>query len=165
MIYTWNVQIDALFHLPFSDLRSNQYSLSRYEISRKSRQNDRVSIATQQLFIQLQIGEWEMREGIKMHISYINFVAILWELRYLIPARNVDFWGGVFCGNLFQRISSESEPDAEPKLEFESVGNTNDNNITVYALEKIKSFARDNWYIVVAQCVWWLASIVGLHQG
>jgi len=32
MIHTWNVQIDALFHLPFSDLRLHQYSLSCFEI-------------------------------------------------------------------------------------------------------------------------------------
>jgi len=32
MIYTWNVQIDALVHLPFLDLRSDQYLLSRFEI-------------------------------------------------------------------------------------------------------------------------------------
>ena len=35
MIYTWNVQIDALFHLLFSDLWSDQYSLSRCEIKPK----------------------------------------------------------------------------------------------------------------------------------
>jgi len=35
LIYTWNVQIDALFHLPFSDLRWDQYSLSRFEIKLK----------------------------------------------------------------------------------------------------------------------------------
>jgi hypothetical protein len=35
MIYTWNVQIDSLFHLPFSDLWSDQYSSSRCEIKPK----------------------------------------------------------------------------------------------------------------------------------
>ena len=35
MIYTWNVQIDDLFHLPFSDLRSDQYSSCRCEIKPK----------------------------------------------------------------------------------------------------------------------------------
>jgi len=32
MIYRWNVQIDALFRLPFWDLQSDQYSLSHFEI-------------------------------------------------------------------------------------------------------------------------------------
>jgi len=36
MIHTWNVQIDALFHLPFSDLRSDYYSFSRLEIKPKN---------------------------------------------------------------------------------------------------------------------------------
>jgi len=41
----------------------------------------------------------------------------------------------------------------------------NDNNIIVYALEKIISYARYNKYIFVAQCVWWLSNIIGLEQG
>ena len=41
----------------------------------------------------------------------------------------------------------------------------NDNDVIVYALEKIISYARNNQYILVAQCVWWLASIIGLQQG
>jgi hypothetical protein len=35
MIYTWNVEIDALFHLPFADFWSNQYSFSHCEIKPK----------------------------------------------------------------------------------------------------------------------------------
>jgi hypothetical protein len=38
-------------------------------------------------------------------------------------------------------------------------------DIIVYALEKIISFAKENQYIFVAQCVWWLASIIGLEKG
>jgi hypothetical protein len=41
----------------------------------------------------------------------------------------------------------------------------NDNDVIVYALEKIISYARNNQQIFVAQCVWWLASIIGLEQG
>jgi len=41
----------------------------------------------------------------------------------------------------------------------------NNNDVIVYALEKIISFARENQFIFVAQCVWWLASIIGLSQG
>jgi hypothetical protein len=40
-----------------------------------------------------------------------------------------------------------------------------DNDVIVYALEKIISYARRTQQIFVAQCVWWLASIIGLEQG
>jgi len=40
----------------------------------------------------------------------------------------------------------------------------NDNDIIVYALEKIICYARDNRYLFVAQSVWWLASIIGLSE-
>jgi hypothetical protein len=39
------------------------------------------------------------------------------------------------------------------------------NDIIVYALEKITSHARKTLQIFVAQCVWWLESIIGLEQG
>jgi len=41
----------------------------------------------------------------------------------------------------------------------------NDNDVIVYALEKVISYARNTQQIFVAQCVWWLASIIGLEQG
>jgi len=41
----------------------------------------------------------------------------------------------------------------------------NENDIIVYALEKIICYARDNRYLFVAQSVWWLASIIGLTEG
>jgi len=41
----------------------------------------------------------------------------------------------------------------------------NDNDIIVYALEKIISYARDNRYIFVAQSVWWIASVIGISEG
>jgi hypothetical protein len=41
----------------------------------------------------------------------------------------------------------------------------NDNVVIVYALEKVISYARKTQQVVVAQCVWWLASIIGLQQG
>jgi hypothetical protein len=41
----------------------------------------------------------------------------------------------------------------------------NDNDIIVYPLEKVISYARRTQQIFVAQCVWWLASIIGLEQG
>jgi hypothetical protein len=41
----------------------------------------------------------------------------------------------------------------------------NENDVIVYALEKIISYARDNQYIFFAQSVWWIASIIGLQSG
>jgi hypothetical protein len=41
----------------------------------------------------------------------------------------------------------------------------NDNDVIIYALEKVISYARRTEQIFVAQCVWWLASIIGLEQG
>jgi hypothetical protein len=41
----------------------------------------------------------------------------------------------------------------------------NNNDIIIYSLEKIISFARSNQYIFLAQSVWWISSIVGLQQG
>jgi len=41
----------------------------------------------------------------------------------------------------------------------------NDNDVIVYALEKIIAYARSTQQIFVAQCVWWLASIIGLDKG
>jgi len=41
----------------------------------------------------------------------------------------------------------------------------NENDVIVYAFEKVISYARRNQQIFVAQCIWWLASIIGLEQG
>jgi hypothetical protein len=41
----------------------------------------------------------------------------------------------------------------------------NDKDVIVYALEKIISFARENQYLFVANCAWWLAGIIGLDSG
>jgi len=40
-----------------------------------------------------------------------------------------------------------------------------DNDVIIYALEKVIFHARRTQQIFVAQCVWWLASIIGLEQG
>jgi hypothetical protein len=40
----------------------------------------------------------------------------------------------------------------------------NDNDVIIYGLEKVISYARRNQQIFVAQCVWWLASIIGLES-
>jgi hypothetical protein len=41
----------------------------------------------------------------------------------------------------------------------------NDNDIIVYPLERIISYARDNQYIFLVQSIWWISSIIGLQQG
>jgi len=41
----------------------------------------------------------------------------------------------------------------------------NDNDVIVYALEKIVSFARENQYLFVGNCPWWLAEVLGLDRG
>jgi len=41
----------------------------------------------------------------------------------------------------------------------------NDNDVVVYALEKIISYPRMRRYLFVAQCVWWLALSIGLEKG
>jgi hypothetical protein len=41
----------------------------------------------------------------------------------------------------------------------------NDSDVIVYALEKIISYARRTQHIFAANCVWWLASLIGLESG
>jgi hypothetical protein len=41
----------------------------------------------------------------------------------------------------------------------------NDNDVIAYALEKIIAYARRTQQLFVAQCVWWLASVIGLELG
>jgi len=41
----------------------------------------------------------------------------------------------------------------------------NDNDVIISWLEKIISYARDNQYIFITQCCWWLASSIGLKEG
>jgi len=46
-----------------------------------------------------------------------------------------------------------------------SISFENDNDIIVYALEKIISFCREQRLLFAAPCVWWLVSIIKLYQG
>jgi len=41
----------------------------------------------------------------------------------------------------------------------------NDNDIVLYALERVISHASRTGQIFMAQWVWWLASVIGLEQG
>jgi hypothetical protein len=40
----------------------------------------------------------------------------------------------------------------------------NDNDVITYAFKKVISHARRTQQTFVAQCVWWIASIIGLQQ-
>jgi hypothetical protein len=41
----------------------------------------------------------------------------------------------------------------------------NDNDVIVYALGKVITYARRTQQIFVAQCVWWIAAVIGLELG
>jgi hypothetical protein len=41
----------------------------------------------------------------------------------------------------------------------------NDSDVIVYALKKIISFAKENHYLFVANCAWWIAAVFGLNTG
>jgi hypothetical protein len=41
----------------------------------------------------------------------------------------------------------------------------NDNDVIVYALERIIAYARRSRQIFVAQCVWLIAPVIGLEEG
>jgi hypothetical protein len=41
----------------------------------------------------------------------------------------------------------------------------NDNDVVVYTLEKVIPFARRTQQIILAQCVWWIAWVIGLEPG
>jgi hypothetical protein len=40
-----------------------------------------------------------------------------------------------------------------------------DNDVIVYALENIVSFAQENQHLFIANCVWWIAAVTGFDQG
>jgi hypothetical protein len=41
----------------------------------------------------------------------------------------------------------------------------NENDVIIYALEKVIAFARRTQQIILAQCVWWIASVARFEQG
>jgi polynucleotide 5'-kinase involved in rRNA processing len=41
----------------------------------------------------------------------------------------------------------------------------NDKDVIVYAVEKLVSFAKENQYLFVANCAWWIDGIIGLDSG
>ena len=45
-----------------------------------------------------------------------------------------------------------------------SINFDNYNDVIVYAPQKIISYSRTNQNIFMAQCVWWLSSIIGLQK-
>jgi len=45
-----------------------------------------------------------------------------------------------------------------------TIGFENDSEVIVYALEKVIAFAQEHQYFFVANCAWWIASIIGLDN-
>jgi len=41
----------------------------------------------------------------------------------------------------------------------------NDNDVIIYALEKILSFSKKHQYLFVAQCILWISTVIGLERG
>jgi len=41
----------------------------------------------------------------------------------------------------------------------------NDSDVIVYTLEKVITFARETQHLFVANCVWWIAAVIGLDNG
>jgi hypothetical protein len=70
----------------------------------------------------------------------------------------------IYTKNLLAVCSGSPAPyeytDLRMTITFE-----NNNDVIVYALQRIISYARDTQQIFVAQCVWWLASIISLEKG
>jgi hypothetical protein len=68
----------------------------------------------------------------------------------------------IICKNLLALCSGSPAPLRylpQMTITFE-----NDNDVIVYALMKVISYARKIQQVFVAECVWWLASISGLEQ-
>jgi uncharacterized HAD superfamily protein len=42
---------------------------------------------------------------------------------------------------------------------------SNDHDVIIYSLEKIISYTRENLYIFMARCIWWIATAIRLQQG
>jgi hypothetical protein len=41
----------------------------------------------------------------------------------------------------------------------------NDSDVIVYALKKVITFARENQYLLLGNCAWWIAGVIGLDSG
>jgi hypothetical protein len=41
----------------------------------------------------------------------------------------------------------------------------NESDVIIFAFEKVISFARENRYLFVANCVWWISGVLNLQQG
>jgi hypothetical protein len=121
-IVTWSIR-EMCRLMPYFISRSqicDRISMHRVavKLSPKSRQNDRVFIPTPWQLVRLQIGEQEMKEGMKLHISRIDYVTIWSELKYLIGVRNVDFGGAGFVWKPVAtvRFRVETRPGTEPLI-------------------------------------------------
>jgi hypothetical protein len=77
------MQFWMLFHLPFINLWSDQYSLGLCEITPKNGY----------------FGEWEVKEHLKLHNLRIYNIVIWSELKFLTGAKVLSSrkWGSVVC--------------------------------------------------------------------
>jgi len=89
LISTLIVQIQPHCHLPISDLRSNQYSLSCYRKSGISLEIYPYLRATQLISVWSQIWMLEEKELVKLHHLRIHQVMIRSELKYFIAAKAI----------------------------------------------------------------------------
>jgi hypothetical protein len=69
----------------------------------------------------------------------------------------------IISQNLFALCSGSPAPLRY--LQQMTITFEHDSDVIVYALEKVISYARKTQQVFVAQCVWWLASIIGLEHG
>jgi hypothetical protein len=42
---------------------------------------------------------------------------------------------------------------------------TNENDVIIFALDRIIQFAKNHQYLFVANCAWWIAGVIGLESG
>ena len=84
------MQFKPLFHLPISDMWSDQYSLSRNRKPASFAEISPVCIATQRISVGSQIGMREAKERPELHNLHTDHVMIRWELNHFIGAKVVE---------------------------------------------------------------------------
>jgi len=62
-------------------------------------------------------------------------------------------------------VSRQPRTEKYPPVQGMTITFTNDSDIIVYALKKMIHWARDNQYLFVANCAWWIARVIGLDSG
>jgi hypothetical protein len=81
-------------------------------------------------------------------------IAFLWYLYLLL----------LYIFNLLASVRQHRTIKYPYDLRLTSTVET-ESDVIVYALEKIISFGRENQYLFVANCAWWIAGIIELDSG